>query len=34
MRRLIGVAAYFYPAEWRRRYGAEFQCLLEDAKPG
>src|SRR5258708_4679717 len=33
MRRLIGLAAYLYPAEWRRRYGAEFQCLLDDAPP-
>jgi len=31
MRRWIGWAAYLYPTEWRRRYGAEFDALLDDA---
>jgi hypothetical protein len=31
MRRWIGLAARLYPAEWRRRYGAEFDALLDDA---
>jgi len=33
MRRLIRMATWLYPAEWRRRYGVEFQCLLDDASP-
>lgn len=33
MRRLIRMAAWLYPAEWRRRYGVEFQCLLDDTSP-
>ena len=33
MRPFIGIATFLYPAEWRRRYGVEFQCLLEDANP-
>jgi hypothetical protein len=31
MRRWIGLAAGLYPAEWRGRYGAEFDALLDDA---
>ena len=34
MTKLIRLAALLYPAEWRRRYGAEFLCLLDDARPG
>jgi hypothetical protein len=34
MRRLLRLAAWLYPAAWRTRYGAEFQALLEDVKPG
>ena len=33
MRRWIRLAARLYPARWRRRYGAEFDALLEDATP-
>jgi len=29
--RLIRLAGRFYPASWRRRYGVEFDALLEDA---
>jgi hypothetical protein len=28
--RLIRLAGRFYPASWRRRYGIEFEALLED----
>ena len=31
MRRWIRAAARLYPPQWRRRYGAEFEALLEDA---
>jgi hypothetical protein len=31
MRGWIAWAACLYPAEWRRRYGAEFDALLDDA---
>jgi hypothetical protein len=27
------MAAWLYPADWRRRYGVEFQCLLDDTSP-
>jgi uncharacterized protein involved in exopolysaccharide biosynthesis len=30
MKRLIRWLAHLYPAGWRRRYGAEFDALLED----
>jgi hypothetical protein len=33
MRRWIRLIAWLYPARWRRRYGAEFDALLEDATP-
>ena len=33
MRSWIRLAARLYPARWRRRYGAEFDALLEDATP-
>jgi capsular polysaccharide biosynthesis protein len=33
MRRLAQFVAKLYPAWWRTRYGAEFNALLEDAKP-
>src|ERR1035438_7911780 len=31
MRRLTQLATLTYPPEWRRRYGAELHCLLEDS---
>jgi hypothetical protein len=31
MKRWIRRAAWLYPAEWRARYGAEFETLLDDA---
>ncbi len=31
MRRLTTLATLLYPSEWRRRYGVELQCLLEDS---
>jgi len=34
MRRLLRLAAHVYPAAWRDRYGAEFQALLDETKPG
>ena len=35
MRRLTTLATLLYPPEWRRRYGVELQCLLEDSSgPG
>jgi len=33
MRQWIRAAARLYPADWRRRYGAEFDALLEDIAP-
>jgi uncharacterized protein involved in exopolysaccharide biosynthesis len=33
MRRWIRLIGRLYPAHWRRRYGAEFDALLEDASP-
>src|SRR5713101_5318126 len=34
MRNLIRFAAWLYPPRWRRRYGVEFDALLEDVRPG
>jgi LPS O-antigen subunit length determinant protein (WzzB/FepE family) len=34
MKRLIDLASRLYPVTWRRRYGTEFQALLEDVSPG
>lgn len=34
MRYLHRAAASLYPAWWRQRYGAEFDALLDDARPG
>ena len=31
MSALIRFASRLYPASWRRRYGVEFEALLEDA---
>lgn len=33
MKRVIRFLARLYPATWRRRYGAEFDALLEDESP-
>jgi hypothetical protein len=33
MKRLILMAARLYPAWWRRRYGAEFDALLQEMQP-
>src|SRR5205085_2194104 len=33
MRRWIGLAAKLYPRQWRARYGAEFDALMEDVEP-
>ena len=34
MKRLLRIVARLYPAAWRKRYGDEFDILLEDARPG
>ena len=34
MKRLARILARLYPAAWRKRYGAEFEALIEDARPG
>lgn len=34
MRRLLRLAARCYPAWWRRRYGQEFDALLDELAPG
>jgi hypothetical protein len=34
MKRLLLFAARLYPFAWRRRYGNEFEALLEDVSPG
>jgi capsular polysaccharide biosynthesis protein len=34
MRPLVRLATRLYPSAWRKRYGAEFQALLEDVNPG
>jgi len=33
MKRTMRFLARLYPSSWRERYGAEFDALLEDAKP-
>jgi hypothetical protein len=33
MKRAMKLLARMYPSSWRERYGAEFDALLEDAKP-
>jgi len=33
MKRILELLARLYPPNWRRRYGAEFDALLEDAAP-
>jgi uncharacterized protein involved in exopolysaccharide biosynthesis len=34
MKQWVRLATRIYPAAWRRRYGAEFDALVEDASPG
>lgn len=34
MRRVVRFLVRLYPANWRERYGEEFEALLEDAPPG
>ena len=34
MKPWIALAAQLYPATWRKRYGSEFQALLDDVNPG
>ena len=31
---LLRILARLYPAAWRKRYGDEFEALIEDARPG
>jgi hypothetical protein len=33
VKRLTHFLARLYPASWRKRYGDEFEALVEDAKP-
>lgn len=33
MKRLVRLVIYLYPAAWRKRYGHEFDALLEDVNP-
>jgi uncharacterized protein involved in exopolysaccharide biosynthesis len=33
MKLILKLLARLYPAEWRRRYGAEYEALIEDAQP-
>jgi uncharacterized protein involved in exopolysaccharide biosynthesis len=33
MKRILRFLARLYPPSWRKRYGAEFEALLEDATP-
>lgn len=33
MRRMLKLLAKLYPAEWRKRYGAEYEALLEEGTP-
>ena len=33
MKRLLKLLARLYPSSWHRRYGAEFEALLEDSTP-
>lgn len=34
MNHLLRILTRLYPAAWRRRYGVEFDALIEDARPG
>jgi hypothetical protein len=34
MKCLIRLASALYPSSWRRRYGPEFEALLDEVKPG
>ena len=34
MRRLVRLAVRLYPASWRKRYGSEFEALVDDLEPG
>jgi hypothetical protein len=34
MNRLAKSLVHLYPAEWRKRYGSEFEGLVEDVPPG
>ena len=34
MRRAARLFIQLYPAQWRERYGAEFETLIEDSSPG
>jgi hypothetical protein len=33
MKRILKFLAHLYPTSWRRRYGDEYEALLEEAKP-
>jgi uncharacterized protein involved in exopolysaccharide biosynthesis len=33
MKRILKLMARLYPSGWRKRYGAEYEALLEDAEP-
>jgi hypothetical protein len=33
MKRTMRFLVWLYPSTWRKRYGAEFEALLEDATP-
>jgi hypothetical protein len=33
MKRIMRFLVRLYPSSWRKRYGAEFDALLEDAMP-
>ena len=33
MKRIFQLAFWAYPADWRKKYGAEFQALLDDVRP-
>jgi hypothetical protein len=33
MKQILKLLARLYPAEWRRRYGAEYEALLEAHEP-
>jgi hypothetical protein len=33
MNRIVKLLTLLYPSSWRNRYGAEFEALLDDAKP-
>lgn len=34
MSRFARALIRLYPAQWRKRYGEEFEALLEDSAPG